>query len=225
MKTQHYPHTRTNAGFTLIELLVVILIIAVLAALTLVSVRRAIAAADRATCLGIMRQFGTATASYIADHNGSLPGPMSANGQSPNYLTGGGNIFSLLHPYLDLPETTKLSGLPDNLVCPSFRKQFPKWNANGDGGSIRPYIMNQDQRVNGKRIFGPQGSNDPEINTMRYATIINGTAKTPLEKMPMISDGSTNSSQPHAHGNVRNILFLDFHAETRPLTYPVNGLP
>lgn len=224
MKTQSYRNTRLKAGFTLTELLVVIIIIAALAAITFTSVRRGIAAADRAACLGIMRQFGTATASYIADHNGSLPGPISANGQTANYRTGGGGIFSHLHPYLGLPETTRTTGLPDNLCCPAFRKQFPRWNADGNGGAVRPYIMNQDQRINGARIFGPQSTDDPVRNTMRYVSIIEGTGRTQLEQIPMISDGTTVASQPHAHGNVRNILFMDFHAETRPLSYPVNGL-
>lgn len=155
-----------STSFTLTEPLVVIMLIAVLALITFTFARRGIAAADRATCMGIMRQFGTATAAYIADNNGKLPGPISANGQIANYRTGGGNFFSHLRPYLGLPDTNGWAGLPDSLCCPGFRKPFPDWNANGTGGSIRPYVLNQDQRINGTRVFGPQSANDTETGTM-----------------------------------------------------------
>jgi prepilin-type N-terminal cleavage/methylation domain-containing protein/prepilin-type processing-associated H-X9-DG protein len=218
------PEPKKSRGFTLVELLVVIIMVAVLAVIAFTYARKGIASADRAACLGIMRQYGSATAAYIADHNGSFPGPIKANGQTANYVTGGGNFFSHIHPYLGLPETSKLTGFPDNMCCPAFQRQFPAWNAKGDGGTIRPYIMNQDQRINGKRVFGPQDSRDKETATMRYVNVVEGTGKTHLAQLPLISDGSTDASQPHAHGNVRNILFMDFHAETKPLSYPVNAL-
>lgn len=53
---------------------------------------------------------------------------------------------------------------------------------------------------------------------------MSGTGRTRLDQLPLISDGTTVASQPDAHGNVRNILFMDFHAETRSLTYPINAL-
>ena len=214
----NFGHT-TPKGFTMTELMVVIVIVAVLASISFIYVKRGITAAERISCLSSMRQFGAATGSYLSDNNGIMPGPFRSNGQNPEYSSGKGNLFSFLYPYLGLPKVRTTTALPESLCCPSFQKRNPDWNANGRGNNAgRAYVLNQDQRINGARVFGPQETDDPVKNTMRYVGVLKGTSSNPASRIPMLSD------YEDVHGDVRNMLFFDLHVETRPMTYPVNGL-
>jgi prepilin-type N-terminal cleavage/methylation domain-containing protein len=67
---------RTKAGgFTLIELLVVIAIIAILAAILVPAVTRALERGRQAMCTSNLHQIGVAMALYANDHNGLWPSP------------------------------------------------------------------------------------------------------------------------------------------------------
>ena len=59
-------------AFTLIELLVVIAIIAVLAAMLVPAVTRALESSRRATCSSNLRQLAIASFSYATEHEGAL---------------------------------------------------------------------------------------------------------------------------------------------------------
>ena len=63
----------TQPGFTLIELLVVIAIIAILAALLMPSLRRALETGRAAGCASNLHQIGLGMRLYANDHNGSFP--------------------------------------------------------------------------------------------------------------------------------------------------------
>jgi prepilin-type N-terminal cleavage/methylation domain-containing protein/prepilin-type processing-associated H-X9-DG protein len=232
------PGKARTSGFTLTELLVVILIIAVLAATVFTVTRKVMAKAHQAGCVAVMRQVGIATGAYIQDNNDRMPGPIGANGQLPQYsgrsdtTLSGKTLFSQLGSYLGLEEKSELTGLPDSLVCPAFRKRFPGWNANGQGdlggnlgtpgGSGRVFFMNQDLVLSGKRVFGPQNdsqaANQPD--TMKYSVASQGAPITPVSKIVMLMD-----FEPIMHGISRNYLFLDFHVETLPNTYPADARP
>jgi prepilin-type N-terminal cleavage/methylation domain-containing protein/prepilin-type processing-associated H-X9-DG protein len=231
-----------SSGFTLTELLVVIVIVAVLAATAFTITRQVVAKAHQAGCVAVMRQVGIATGAYISDNNDRMPGPIGANGQLP-YHTGrsdttpsGKTLFSQLGPYLGLEDKSELTGLPDSLVCPAFRKHFPGWNANGQGtlggnlgnptptpgGRGRVYFMNQDLVLSGKRVFGPQddsqAANQPD--TIRHSVVAAGTPRTPVSKIVMLMD-----FEPTMHGKSRNYLFLDFHVESLPNSYTLDARP
>jgi len=60
-------------GFTLIELLVVVSIIALLIAILLPSLNRAVQSARLVVCMSDMRQIGHATLNYAAESRGALP--------------------------------------------------------------------------------------------------------------------------------------------------------
>jgi prepilin-type N-terminal cleavage/methylation domain-containing protein/prepilin-type processing-associated H-X9-DG protein len=221
------------SGFTLVEVLVVILIITVLAAIVFTLTRQVSAKARQAGGVAVMRQVGIATAAYIQDKNDSMPGPIRDNGQRPNYAgPTAPTLFSKLAPYLGLEPRNGTTGLPDSLVCPAFRKAFPGWNANGrgdlggtlgaPGGSGRVYRMNQDLRLSGKRVFGPQddGQAATQPDTMKYSVVLDGAPRTPISKIVMLSD-----FHPTIHGNSTNHLFLDFHVESRPNTFTFSASP
>ncbi|HAB16791.1 MAG TPA: type II secretion system protein [Verrucomicrobiota bacterium] len=69
-------------AFTLIELLLTSALIVVLTGLLLPGLKRAQAKAHAVACLSNLRQWGTATLLWSADHNGLLPPDGSPNGRS-----------------------------------------------------------------------------------------------------------------------------------------------
>jgi prepilin-type N-terminal cleavage/methylation domain-containing protein/prepilin-type processing-associated H-X9-DG protein len=223
-----------SAGLTLVELLVVIAIVAVLTVVVFTATVRVMASARQAAGVSIMQQLGVATAAFIQDNNNQMPGPISANGQLPNYTNrSAGTLFSQLSPYLGLEEKSQPTGLPDSLVCPAFRHRFPGWNANGrgnlggnlgtPGGNGRVYFMNQDLVLKGKRVFGPQNDQQAQNqpNTMKYTVVSDGAPRTPIGKIVMLRD-----FEESIHGNnKRNFLFLDFHVEVLPSTHPLDPRP
>ena len=209
-------------GFTMVELLVVVVIVIVLATVAITVSRKVIESAHRATCVGILRQYGVAMNGYLGDNQNRMP-YIQVNWQIPFYQEGGEDwhIFAKLYPYLGLEPQPEPTALPDSLVCPAWRKRFPSWNADGTGtgapGGKSVYWMNQDQAINGRRIYGTQqGANNP-TQPLTYAALVNGTSKTPLSRIPFLADGHHPTESPDpVHGKMRNCLFLDFHVESLP---------
>jgi prepilin-type N-terminal cleavage/methylation domain-containing protein len=76
MKPNQASNSLETAGFTLVELLVVILIIAVLAALSILGINLARKSAAAANDASTLRQVSTAIIMYASDHNDLMPGPL-----------------------------------------------------------------------------------------------------------------------------------------------------
>ena len=77
--------------------------------------------------------------------------------------------------------------------------------------------MNQDQAIRNRRVYGTQRNQSEHYGPMNYASVVNGTEKTPLSRILFLADGHhpTEKDDP-VHGKTRTHLFLDFHAESLP---------
>lgn len=203
----------------MVELLVVVAILIILAALIFSVSRKAISSAHRVGCTNILRQYGAATGGYLSDHNNMMPA-IQVNLQKPFYRNEyDWHIFAKLYPYFGLERQSRSTALPDSLVCPAFRQRFPDWNSDGTGTVAgNAYFMNQDQSVNGRRIYGTQRNARDQYGPMSYASVANGTDRTPLSSILYLADGHhpTEKDDP-VHGTMRNYLFLDFHVESLPV--------
>ena len=97
----------TPAAFTLIELLVVIVIIAVLAGLLFPVIGKVRMRGVETRTTSNLRQIAAAMGAYGAEHEGSLPGPLTVE-QYPVFGAASkhdeGSLAKLLAPYLGLSE-------------------------------------------------------------------------------------------------------------------------
>jgi prepilin-type N-terminal cleavage/methylation domain-containing protein len=120
---------KRQAGFSLIELLVVIAIIAILAALLLPTLSRAKESANRAKCMGNLKQLELALKLYIDENRNLLP-PRSDNIRWPTTLL---QIYKSTN-LLACPTDLKRGTPPGNIGATA-----PRYVADN---AWRSYIMN-----------------------------------------------------------------------------------
>ena len=144
---------RPQFAFTLIELLVVIAILAVLLALAVPALQRALGKSDLAGGVSSIKQIGVAMSLYAADNNQRLPGPNLYWGQYPEYNVGDTSLIgTYLYPYLGISQPTWGYRTIKAMASPGY------WKMNrGVRPSFPAYIVN----------FGPE--------VMGYLTLPDGT--------------------------------------------------
>jgi prepilin-type N-terminal cleavage/methylation domain-containing protein len=144
-------HAR-RAGFTLVELLVTIAIIAILAALALTAMGAARTQGDRAKAISNMRQIGSAIASYSADKDSQLPGPLWPGQIAELDPTIEGRLARELAPYLGI-ETPAKPELIELFMPPAYRKV----TAPAALSTSRTFVMNM-KVASGNATINPWGS-------------------------------------------------------------------
>jgi prepilin-type N-terminal cleavage/methylation domain-containing protein len=144
-------HAR-RAGFTLIELLATIAIIAILAALALTAISAARTQGDRAKAISNMRQIGSAIASYAADKDSQLPGPLWPGQLAEFDPARAGRLVRELAPYLGL-ETPAKPVVMDLFVPPAYRRIMPAASLS----TSRTFVMNM-AFASGNATINPWGS-------------------------------------------------------------------
>lgn len=141
-----------RAGFTLIELLVTIAIVAILAALALTATGAVRTQGDRAKSISNMRQIGSAIASYAADKDSQLPGPLWPGQLAEFDPARAGRLVGEVSPYLGL-ETPAKPMLIDLFVPPAYRKV----TAPAALSTSRTFVMNM-KVTSGNATINPWGS-------------------------------------------------------------------
>ena len=173
-------------AFTLIELLVVIAIIAMLVAILIPAVSKALETARRSSCASNLKMLGVAFNSYAADHKGDLPKSDDGTLSSVAKLLHAGYVTQS-RTWVCPSDEMENSG-PITIYTGATIDQF-----NSDGNCSYAYI-------DGYRIGT---SVSPASAPLLFDEVNGGDAiNSPL---------SPNDN----HGaNIRNVLFLDGHVTT-----------
>jgi type II secretory pathway pseudopilin PulG len=144
-------HAR-RTGFTLIKLLATIAIVAILAALALLAMGAVRTQGDRAKALSNMRQIGSAIASYVADKDSHLPGPLWPGQLAELDPARPGRLVRELAPYLGL-ETPAKPTVIDLFMPPKYRRITPAASLS----TARTFVMNM-VISSGNSTINPWGS-------------------------------------------------------------------
>jgi len=188
---------RLQRAFTLIELLVVIAIIAILASLLLPSLSRAKHAAQAASCLNNLRQWGLATQLFAGDNNDFLPKDGSPNGISVDEGW-----------YIDLPRVLKI---------PTYREMRWRTNDNIDPGRSLWVCPSNPRRSNGNNLFHYcLNEHDNGTGTGNQVKLV--SIRQPTRVVWLFDNGklAAVAQQNNVHTNLHNrgaqFTFLDGHS-------------
>ncbi|EIP97954.1 prepilin-type N-terminal cleavage/methylation domain-containing protein [Opitutaceae bacterium TAV1] len=224
-----------SSAFTLIELLTVIAIIGILAAILIPTVAAVRKKADASVCLGRMRQIGIASAAYMVDNRGKLPGPFTDNyvcgWYASNTADERGTLAGRLQPYIAAP-APRSSGrfYPEVFKCPTVVKNpshSSGYIATGETGIINSKTCNIDVRPPDAAAgtgCNPWGKgNDSNVTQAPYDyTQLNDIS---LARTWAIRECSVQNATPNAtrrlpayvpHGDTLNVLFFDWHVAKLP---------
>jgi len=233
---QRFPPQR--AAFTLIELLVVIAIIAILASILFPVVQSMIAAAQATKCSKNLGQIGIGINNYCAEHDGTLPGPLS-EAQYSHWKEGDtkteGSLVRLLENYLSTPEDKQRKTGP----TPETVMTCPSWASVQKSNPDSPvYIMNFQDRLEEFSDRVPWGDIADGSEPVKRTLLTSWRITDPKKKINNEHADLMNLSQTWAmkdadkeayknakrqpsflkdlapkpvHTDMRNALFYDFH--------------
>ena len=215
-----------NAGFTLVELLVVIGIIAVLVGLLLPSLSRAREQARSTQCLSNMRQVGVALQAYLIESKQVIPphrqDPAFFSGVrdygNPSVIEQWPNVLGLLLPYLNNNN--------DVMLCPDALPYYGTSVFDPTPDSDTNYMANG--VVVGQRIARIPHSSEIVLlqeDKYHFNTSFTRPYQTSVPPNPITYGqwhiyftGTIGHEYGSGHTRGGNYLFLDCHAERRPLS-------
>jgi prepilin-type processing-associated H-X9-DG protein/prepilin-type N-terminal cleavage/methylation domain-containing protein len=188
------------AAYSLVEVLVTVAIIAVLAALSFPVLSAYRKSAHQAQCIANLKQLSRAVATYSAENNGLIPGPVLQ----------AGDIWLLsLPPYLDRTNQD-LPSRATPFCCPAARREYKSPNFTAT------YSMNGNLLE-----VGPLGYSQVRLQSFtqpsKTAMIMDGQlALMPPYWRHQVSHGADfPNKRDFVHDGSINILFADGHVETR----------
>jgi prepilin-type N-terminal cleavage/methylation domain-containing protein/prepilin-type processing-associated H-X9-DG protein len=198
---------RASCAFTLVELLVAIGVIAILAALVLSAFSRTRATTQAITCRNNLRQWGTATHLYAADHDDLLPSegksaPLETDLADPDYRAWYVQLPEQMNlpRYRDMPWRTNWAIHPENSIwiCPANSRRC---DASPKTNNLFHYCLND-------HVNGTGTDNHP----MRMANI-----RQPSQVVWLFDNGklAAVAQQNNVHSNLHNrgaqFVFVDGH--------------
>lgn len=217
-------HSGGTQAFTLIELMVAIGIAVVMVALLLPTLQKAQATSDNVGCLANLRQIGVGIQNYVADHEGSLPGPLYAGIYPVPYTT---CLTTFLAPYMGYPGRGNGVYPPPQayaaMLCPAYKRVVPasKWTQGFAYQVVYAlrYANGNNDYVKGPSgiLISPWGHPDGKVNLapLRIATLgslVKAGETWAIEDADVTSYSATPpagvATQP-VHGNHWNKLYFD----------------
>jgi prepilin-type N-terminal cleavage/methylation domain-containing protein/prepilin-type processing-associated H-X9-DG protein len=220
---------RASSGFSLIEVLVVVLIIAVLAAFSMMAIANMRRSASSAVCVMKMSQIGSALIIYVQERNGRLPTSPSYGtlfvGQGPWYNRDDRRLQRHLGEYLGARESSTWS-TQASLMTFDSSFAWPALLADGKPGASS-VLLNTSVKYRGgdtESTISPWSGTKPDGGTYQGRMLDNildpGKAKVFFEVDQKNTTAGWKNLQPPEpiHGKYRNCLYFDWHVDRIPAT-------
>lgn len=225
MKRPQYSHR----AFSLTELLVGVVIVTSLIVLVLVSMSTLRRHADTAQCTTHLRQMGTAIHTYAAEHQNTVPGPMSGGVQVRASEWGMrranlANLINYLAPYYgvnNLPSAALVE--IEAFRCPAAVRQIRHLNPGVDMATTQHYIHLATWLAPGvtERGFGFKDSQKVHLEPLKLSQFRDISRSIALidrdiSLLSLFGEGYSNlpnTPRESVHGEFRNVLFFDGRVE------------
>jgi len=218
---------RSCAAFTMVELLITVAIIGILSALVLGGYKQSVGLANRAKCVGNLKAIGIAIAQYAGDNQGTLPGQCD-NSIRSTYRIKNNDLGAFLAPYWDLPPADTVTRDAPALMCPAWKTvmQMSQGKCYWNPSRLKGFV-NESSPLG---VYSPFGKGQPDGLPMRMQVIqqipgFKATKQWMIQDFDQINASTVNMPEQAAkpvHGNVRNVLFFDYHIESVPASTVLN---